>query len=182
MNVIRDVQVRSLTKKARVHQGLFNNNKSRKKEVIIKPPCKTKTRSPFKEHVIRLPFQIHYHRRYRYELPFATLCLSWRMTLGVGKSCLLLQFTDRRFRQKHEVTIGVEFNARMITINDKDIKLQVWDTVALTSPKQRSNSFPIFLGFRQDKNHSDQLRDLTIVRLWRLCLYMISRGENITWS
>ncbi|MCL4161700.1 UNVERIFIED_CONTAM: hypothetical protein GTU68_041690, partial [Idotea baltica] len=27
-------------------------------------------------------------------------------------SCLLLQFLDRRFRQKHEVTIGVEFGAK----------------------------------------------------------------------
>ena len=33
---------------------------------------------------------------------------------GVGKSCLLLQFVDKRFRQKHEVTIGVEFGAKMI--------------------------------------------------------------------
>ncbi len=47
---------------------------------------------------------------------------------GVGKSCLLLQFIDKRFRQKHEVTIGVEFGARMIEIEGKNIKLQIWDT------------------------------------------------------
>ncbi len=34
--------------------------------------------------------------------------------LGVGKSCLLLQFTDKRFRQQHDLTIGVEFGARTI--------------------------------------------------------------------
>ena len=28
---------------------------------------------------------------------------------GVGKSCLLLQFTDHKFQTIHEVTIGVEF-------------------------------------------------------------------------
>lgn len=38
------------------------------------------------------------------------------LSLGVGKSCLLLQFIDHRFRQKHEVTIGVEFGAKMITV------------------------------------------------------------------
>mmetsp|Transcript_23541 Transcript_23541/g.75550 ORF Transcript_23541/g.75550 Transcript_23541/m.75550 type:complete len:88 (-) Transcript_23541:1288-1551(-) len=27
---------------------------------------------------------------------------------GVGKSCLLLQFTDKRFQAIHELTIGVE--------------------------------------------------------------------------
>jgi hypothetical protein len=51
------------------------------------------------------------------------------LTSGVGKSCLLLQFIDKRFRQKHEVTIGVEFGAKMISIDDKNIKLQIWDTV-----------------------------------------------------
>jgi Ras-related protein Rab-2A len=48
---------------------------------------------------------------------------------GVGKSCLLLQFTDKRFQPVHDLTIGVEFGARMIKIDDKNIKLQIWDTV-----------------------------------------------------
>ena len=48
---------------------------------------------------------------------------------GVGKSCLLLQFTDKRFQPVHDLTIGVEFGARMITIDNKQIKLQIWDTV-----------------------------------------------------
>nr|XP_027227985.1 ras-related protein Rab-2A-like [Penaeus vannamei] len=47
---------------------------------------------------------------------------------GVGKSCLLLQFTDKRFQPVHDLTIGVEFGARMITIDNKQIKLQIWDT------------------------------------------------------
>jgi GTPase SAR1 family protein len=47
----------------------------------------------------------------------------------VGKSCLLLQFTDKRFQPVHDLTIGVEFGARMINIDSKQIKLQIWDTV-----------------------------------------------------
>jgi Ras-related protein Rab-2A len=83
----------------------------------------------------------------------------------VGKSCLLLQFTDKRFQPVHDLTIGqfvvsvfvmmnlfsscvfpsrsflrawsahrlanagVEFGARMVTIDGKQIKLQIWDTV-----------------------------------------------------
>jgi hypothetical protein len=35
---------------------------------------------------------------------------------GVGKSCLLLQFTDKRFLTDHELTIGVEFGTRMIEV------------------------------------------------------------------
>ena len=52
---------------------------------------------------------------------------------GVGKSCLLLQFTDKRFQPVHDLTIGVEFGARMITIQNKQIKLQIWDTVCFES-------------------------------------------------
>ena len=50
---------------------------------------------------------------------------------GVGKSCLLLQFTDKRFQPVHDLTIGVEFGARMITIDNRQIKLQIWDTVRI---------------------------------------------------
>jgi len=50
---------------------------------------------------------------------------------GVGKSCLLLQFTDKRFQPVHDLTIGVEFGARMINIYDKPIKLQIWDTAGI---------------------------------------------------
>ena len=53
---------------------------------------------------------------------------------GVGKSCLLLQFTDKRFQPVHDLTIGVEFGARMITIDNKQIKLQIWDTVRDAGP------------------------------------------------
>ena len=49
--------------------------------------------------------------------------------IGVGKSCLLLQFTDKRFQPVHDLTIGVEFGARMISIGENQIKLQIWDTV-----------------------------------------------------
>lgn len=47
---------------------------------------------------------------------------------GVGKSCLLLQFTDKRFRAEHDMTIGVEFGHRVVDMDDQKIKLQIWDT------------------------------------------------------
>lgn len=48
---------------------------------------------------------------------------------GVGKSCILLQFSDKRFRADHDVTIGVEFGAKTLAVNDKNLKIQIWDTV-----------------------------------------------------
>ena len=52
---------------------------------------------------------------------------------GVGKSCLLLQFTDSRFRNDHDLTIGVEFGAKIVNIENKSIHLQIWDTAGQES-------------------------------------------------
>ena len=60
---------------------------------------------------------------------------------GVGKSCLLLQFTDKRFQPVHDLTIGVEFGARMITIEGKQIKLQIWDTAGQEAFRSITRSY-----------------------------------------
>lgn len=60
---------------------------------------------------------------------------------GVGKSCLLLQFTDKRFQPVHDLTIGVEFGARMVTIDDKQVKLQIWDTAGQESFRSITRSY-----------------------------------------
>merc|ERR1711879_1015255 len=60
---------------------------------------------------------------------------------GVGKSCLLLQFTDKRFQPVHDLTIGVEFGARMISIEDKQIRLQIWDTAGQESFRSITRSY-----------------------------------------
>jgi Ras-related protein Rab-2A len=60
---------------------------------------------------------------------------------GVGKSCLLLQFTDKRFQPVHDLTIGVEFGARMISVADKPVKLQIWDTAGQESFRSITRSY-----------------------------------------
>jgi len=60
---------------------------------------------------------------------------------GVGKSCLLLQFTDKRFQPVHDLTIGVEFGARMITIDNRQVKLQIWDTAGQESFRSITRSY-----------------------------------------
>eukprot|EP00055_Hartaetosiga_balthica_P005009 m.14019 g.14019 ORF g.14019 m.14019 type:complete len:218 (+) comp4241_c0_seq1:51-704(+) len=60
---------------------------------------------------------------------------------AVGKSCLLLQFTDNRFQMVHDLTIGVEFGARMVTIDKKQIKLQIWDTAGQESFRSITRSY-----------------------------------------
>jgi len=47
---------------------------------------------------------------------------------GVGKSSLLLKFTDRVFTDHYISTIGVDFKIQTLQMDDKIIKLQLWDT------------------------------------------------------
>ena len=51
----------------------------------------------------------------------------------MGKSCLLLQFTDKRFKMAHDLTIGVEFGTKIVPINNAKIKLHIWDTAGTES-------------------------------------------------
>ena len=85
----------------------------------------------------------------------------------LGKSCLLLQFTDKRFQPVHDLTIGVEFGARMVNIDSKQIKLQIWDTVSVHGA---NDAFTLILIFefgcppcgRLVKNHFGPLHDRII--------------------
>ncbi|KAG0071942.1 Ras- protein Rab-2-B [Linnemannia elongata] len=57
------------------------------------------------------------------------------------KSCLLLQFTDKRFQPAHDLTIGVEFGARFVSVAGKQIKLQIWDTAGQESFRSITRSY-----------------------------------------
>lgn len=53
------------------------------------------------------------------------------MILGdssVGKTNILLRFTDDDYKPVHMATIGVDFRIKIIDINGKKAKLQLWDT------------------------------------------------------
>jgi len=58
---------------------------------------------------------------------------------GVGKSCLLLRFTEGRFKTDHEPTLGVEFGSRNINIDNLSVKIQIWDTVLIYQCRPVSN-------------------------------------------
>lgn len=47
---------------------------------------------------------------------------------SVGKSCLLLRFADDQFNENYMTTIGVDFRFKTLNIDQKSIKLQIWDT------------------------------------------------------
>ena len=47
---------------------------------------------------------------------------------AVGKTSLLLKFTDGAFSDQATATIGAEYKEKEITLNNRKIILQIWDT------------------------------------------------------
>ena len=47
---------------------------------------------------------------------------------SVGKSNILLRFSNNQFNPNYYSTIGVEFSTKTLIINNKILKIQVWDT------------------------------------------------------
>lgn len=47
---------------------------------------------------------------------------------NTGKSCLLHQFIENKFKSESSHTIGVEFGSKVVSCGGKSIKLQIWDT------------------------------------------------------
>jgi GTPase SAR1 family protein len=63
----------------------------------------------------------------------------------VGKSSLIMRFLKGSFSEQYNVTVGVEYASKIVSIDEKTfVRLQIWDTV-------------YFFAFRQVSNFSKQL-------------------------
>ncbi len=47
---------------------------------------------------------------------------------NVGKSNILTRYIQNKFNEQYQVTIGIEFSTKTLTINDQIIPIQIWDT------------------------------------------------------
>lgn len=59
----------------------------------------------------------------------------------VGKSNLLLQYTNKKFSECHDVTIGVEFGLKTVPHMDKIYKIQLWDTAGQETFKALTRNY-----------------------------------------
>ena len=51
---------------------------------------------------------------------------------GVGKTCLLVRFKDDTFLSGSFIaTVGIDFRNKTIVINNRHVKLQIYDTVRM---------------------------------------------------
>ena len=46
----------------------------------------------------------------------------------VGKTCILLRFSEDIFKESYDVTIGLNYRIKSMTIENNPIKMQIWDT------------------------------------------------------
>ncbi|CAD8098729.1 unnamed protein product [Paramecium primaurelia] len=60
---------------------------------------------------------------------------------GVGKSSILLRYTKDLFYRDYNVTIGLEFASKKVTIQDSSLTLQIWDTAGQEAFRSIARSF-----------------------------------------
>eukprot|EP00826_Nyctotherus_ovalis_P001968 TRINITY_DN10372_c0_g1_i2.p1 TRINITY_DN10372_c0_g1~~TRINITY_DN10372_c0_g1_i2.p1 ORF type:complete len:223 (-),score=61.69 TRINITY_DN10372_c0_g1_i2:166-834(-) len=46
----------------------------------------------------------------------------------VGKTCLILRYTDNRFNSSFASTLGVDFRDKKITVEETPVRFKIWDT------------------------------------------------------
>ena len=96
----------------------------------------------------------------KYDLNFKIIIIG---NIGVGKSCLSLKATKGIFTEEYTSTVGFEFYCFNVKINDKIVKLQIWDTCgqeayrSLIQNFYRNASLAIVVYSIEDKNSFDDI-------------------------
>ena len=62
-------------------------------------------------------------------------------TAGVGKSSILKRYIENKFDPNYKCTIGVDFLMKSLTIQDKIVKLQLWDTAGQEKYRSMVSSY-----------------------------------------
>lgn len=60
---------------------------------------------------------------------------------GVGKSSVLLRFSDDQFNESYITTIGVDFRFKTLNVDGKNVKLQIWDTAGQERFRTITNAY-----------------------------------------
>ena len=60
---------------------------------------------------------------------------------NVGKTSLLLQYTENSFPEEHGATVGIEYRVKMFQYQNYQIKLQIWDTAGQERFHSITNNF-----------------------------------------
>jgi len=61
--------------------------------------------------------------------------------VGVGKSSLVLRYTDDTFLDDEVGTIGADFKVKFIKVDKKNVKMQIWDTAGQEKFRTMTSSY-----------------------------------------
>ena len=61
--------------------------------------------------------------------------------IAVGKSNILSRYTQGKFNPDHEITIGCEFLAKNISVKDRKVRIQIWDTAGQEAFRSITRSY-----------------------------------------
>jgi predicted GTPase len=64
---------------------------------------------------------------------------------GVGKSCLLLRYSDDSFTSSFIATIGIDFKIKSIMCGESKVKLQIWDTAGQEKYHSLARKYIVYL-------------------------------------
>lgn len=104
------------------------------------------------------------------------------LTLGeqsVGKTSILLRFTDNKFYSNHIYTIGIDYKFKIVNINNKTVKLKIWDTAGQERFRNITQQYykgtdGVFLVYDiTDRNTFEKVRD------WMKQIKEHTQTENI---
>ena len=107
---------------------------------------------------------------------------------GVGKSCLMKRVMDSTFQEEHQVTIGVEFGSYGVRVDNKVIKVQIWDTAGQESYKSVTRIFYrgaqcVFLTYDVTRhetfdNIADWLKDIRDHAMEEVLIYLVGNKAD----
>ena len=123
---------------------------------------KSQTLNKYNVEIMNLPNEFS-----DYQIYFKVIVIG---SCGVGKTCITNKATRNNFSDDYQATIGMEFFSLFIKLNDKIIKLQIWDTCgqeayrSLITNFYRSSSLAIIVYSIEDKSSFNNL-DLWIREL-----------------
>ena len=131
----------------------MESNESPAPKLEVSEEKKEEEESPLKIEVLSEQYK-------DYDLSFKIIVIG---NSGVGKSCLALKATKNIFEEQFMSTVGFEFFSFNLKINDKIIKLQIWDTCgqevyrSLISNFYRSSSMAIIVYAIDNQESFDDL-------------------------
>lgn len=94
---------------------------------------------------------------------------------NVGKSCVLLRFTDDLFHTNYQPTIGVDFKFRKLQLGEDKIRLQVWDTAgqekyqSITKTFYKNTQCVVVVFDLSDRATFEDVRSLWIKEIKKNC-------------